>query len=162
FHLVHGTHAHHERGALVRSYLAATTAERWPGLHVNDLAWLRSGPVILVNGRWLPPATGPTGVDAAEPCLGVVRGEVAYGVLPPEYLADCSPLTVDACLEEWKASLPARSAGGWIARYLWELVDHNGDEVALDAWLTDPERPRRTTDLPALVGPADRLLIDPS
>src|SRR6185369_2910667 len=57
FHLAHGTHA--DRGALVRPYLAATTAQRRPGLHVNDPAWLRAGPVVLVNGRWVPPAPGP-------------------------------------------------------------------------------------------------------
>jgi UDP-N-acetylglucosamine diphosphorylase/glucosamine-1-phosphate N-acetyltransferase len=83
-------------------------------------------------------------------------------VLTPELLNDCSPLTIDACLEEWKVSLPARSAGGWIARYLWELVEHNGDEIALDAWLSGPQRPRRDCDLPALVGPAERLWVDPS
>ncbi len=152
-----------QRGALVRPDLAAIVAEHNPDFHVNDLAWLRAGPVLLVNGRWLPPAPGQAPVDLSEsPCVGVVEGEVAYAVLPPEFLLDCSPLTLDTCLEEWKHNLPTRPAGGWIARYLWELVECNGDEIALDAWLTGPERPCRSADLPALVGPPGRLLVHPS
>src|SRR4051794_37501425 len=62
-----------DRGALVRPYLTASVAERWPQLRVNDLAWLRSGPVVLVNGRWLPPAPGlHAGDEADAPCLGIV------------------------------------------------------------------------------------------
>ena len=48
--------------------------------------------------------------------------EVAYAVLGPDHLADCSPNTLDDCLEKWKATLPHRPAGGTLLRYLWEVV----------------------------------------
>src|SRR4051794_19968981 len=50
----------HDRGVLLRPCLAAVHAEQEPTVHINDLAWLRSGPVVMVNGRWLPPAPGTT------------------------------------------------------------------------------------------------------
>lgn len=152
-----------QRGALVRPHLAPLTARQAPRMHVNHLSWLRGESVLLVNGRWVPPAPSTEGwEDLDTPCVGLVEGEVAYAVLRPRHLTDCSPLTLDACLEEWKQVLPARPAGGWMAHYLWDLVERNGEEIALDAWLTEPERQRRGSDLPALVGPADRLLVHPT
>lgn len=152
---------HLRRGALVRPYLAALVAQQAPHLRVNDLSWLRRERIVLVNGRWVPPA--PSSADAFDtPGVALVQGEVAYAVLEPEQLTDLSPLTLDACLEEWPRLLPTRPAGGWMAHYLWDLVQRNGDEIVLDAWLTDPERPRRGDDLPARIGPADRLLVHPT
>src|SRR4051794_38311935 len=43
-------------GCLVRPYLADLVRLHLPGSPVNDLAWLRSEPTVLVNARWLPPA----------------------------------------------------------------------------------------------------------
>jgi hypothetical protein len=45
-----------EAGVLVRPELADLCRLGHPGLAVNDGDWLRRGPVLLVNGRWLPPA----------------------------------------------------------------------------------------------------------
>lgn len=147
-------------GTLVRPYLADLAVTGGP---VNDLDWLREGPVVLVNARWLPPAPEPDVLQQLDrPCVAVCDGEVAFAVLTPDLLADCSPLTIDACLERWRESLPSRGVAGTMVRYLWDLVDRNGEEIELDAWLTSPERPRRTENLPALVGRADRLLIDPT
>ncbi|MFO0876042.1 MAG: putative sugar nucleotidyl transferase [Gemmataceae bacterium] len=152
-----------EYGVLVRPYLTGVAAEYHSGTPVNDLDWLRRGPVVLVNARWLPPAPLP-GVthDLDEPIVAVCDGEVAYVALTPNLLDDCSPLTLDACLEAWRDSLRIRTVGGRMLRYLWDVVDANGSEIELDAWLTSPERPRRTEGLPALVGPADRLIVDPT
>ena len=44
-----------EVGALIRPHLAATYHLQQPHIVINDLAWLRAEPTILVNGRWLPP-----------------------------------------------------------------------------------------------------------
>lgn len=154
---------HLQRGVMVRPYLAPLVAQQAPRLRVNDLHWLRRDRLVLVNGRWVPPA--PSNDDAddfATPGVALVDGQVAYAVLEPGHLRDLSPLTLDGCLEEWARTLPTRPAGGWMAHYLWDLVERNGDEIALDAWLTDPERPRRGDDLPARVGPADRLLVHPT
>src|SRR3954469_13338876 len=63
-------------GALVRPELAGLCRSMHPGLFVNDAGWLRCGPVLLVNGRWLPhpgplPSPGPGEV-------GLVGDDVAY------------------------------------------------------------------------------------
>ncbi len=149
------------RGVLVRPEFAAITRQESPGVAANDLGWLRSAPVVLVNGRWLPPMPGDGVPDLPDaPCVGLCDGEVAWAVLHPEQLA--APADLDAALEHWKKTLPAQPAGGRMVRYLWDLVDANAAEIARDAWLTGPERPRRADGLPAVVGAADRLVIDPS
>jgi UDP-N-acetylglucosamine diphosphorylase/glucosamine-1-phosphate N-acetyltransferase len=150
------------RGALVRDEVAALWRQTGSDSAVNDPAWLHGGAVVLVNGRWLPPAPSalPGEIDAA--CVGLVGDEVAYAVLGPDQAATIEPDNLEECLARWRCCLPARPAGGCLVRYLWDLVDLNGDEITLDTWLSGPERPRRD-DVPlALVGPADRLVIDPT
>src|SRR5262245_14520405 len=117
-------------GALVRPALADLQRQAHPGMRVNDLAWLRAGPVVLVNARWLPPEAAPP--RPAEPCVALCAGEVAYAVLRPEHLADCLPGTVDECLRQWQRSLPCHQAGGQMVRHLWELVDANGEQIIND------------------------------
>lgn len=149
-----------EVGVLVRPYLADLVREQ-TSTPVNDLDWLRSGPVVLVNGRWLPPPV--PAVDLASPCVARLDSQVAFAVLGPEQLADCSVDNLAACLESWKETLPSCPAGGCLVRHLWELIEHNGEQLCLDFAVAAPRYPRtcRPT-LFGLVGPADRLLVDPS
>src|SRR5207302_10327077 len=132
------------------------------GVAVNDHAWQRAGPVVLVNGRWLPPAPPGLPADLDAPCVGLVDDEVAYAVLGPDQAAEVGPGNIDECLARWRRCLPGRPAGGRLLRYLWEVVEHNGDEISLDSWLADPERPRREDVPVALVGPASGLVVDPT
>ena len=149
-----------QRGAVVRGELAELCRQD-ERVAVNDPSWLRAGPVVLVNGRWLPPAPPLLGGDLS-PCVGLVDDEIAYAVLGPEQARRLEVETLDECLEQARRTLPARPTGGRLPRFLWELVDHNGDEITLDNWLSGPER-RRREDVPlALVGPADRLVVDPT
>ena len=87
--LPHG-HRVEERGALARGQLAPVLRERTPGWRVNDLDWLRSGPVALVNGRWLPPAPSAMSRVPDTPCVGLIGDEVAYVVLGPGLLPHAS------------------------------------------------------------------------
>jgi UDP-N-acetylglucosamine diphosphorylase/glucosamine-1-phosphate N-acetyltransferase len=146
-------------GLLVRPELADLCRCRHPGTPVNDAAWLRAGPVVLVNGRWLPGA-GPV-PDTSQPCIALVGGEAAYAVLDPHHLADCSAETLDDCLAAWKARLPQHPAGGRLFRYLWEIVAHNGEQITRD-WQAQGGTPRPPAGSPAVVGPADLLRIDPT
>src|SRR5581483_9487847 len=102
-----------EVGMLVRPHLAPVFHLQRPDTPVNDLAWLRAGPTILVNGRWLPPQEHAPSIS--EPCIGMVGQEVAYACVAPEQLTACSPNTLDDCLETWKSHLPVRPAGGRMA-----------------------------------------------
>ena len=80
----------------------------------------------MVNARWLP----PDGVIAPwqEPCVALIGDEIAYAVLPTDYW----PEDTDDELQTWTATLPRRTAGGRLVRYLWELVHLNGEQIARD------------------------------
>jgi UDP-N-acetylglucosamine diphosphorylase/glucosamine-1-phosphate N-acetyltransferase len=149
-----------DRAALVRAELAEVVREQSPGLVVNDVGWLSEGPAVMVNGRWLPPPPAPGGPDG--PCVALIDDEVAFAVVPADLLRASAGAPVEEQVAQWVAHLPHRPAGGVLLRHLWDVVDHNAEQIALDYWLAAPERPRREGGLPALVGPADRLAVDPS
>jgi UDP-N-acetylglucosamine diphosphorylase/glucosamine-1-phosphate N-acetyltransferase len=148
-----------EVGFLVRPELADLCQFEHPGTPVNDAAWLSAAPVVLVNGRWLPGRGSAP--DAARPCIALVGGEVAYTVLDPAHLAECSAETIDDCLSGWKARLPHLSAGGRMFHYLWEIVAYNGEQIVQD-WNSRSEARLPPAAGLAVVGPAERLQIDPT
>jgi UDP-N-acetylglucosamine diphosphorylase/glucosamine-1-phosphate N-acetyltransferase len=127
-----------------------------PTLKVNDLDWLRSEPAILVNGRWLPPKHFALNIGG--PCLGMVDEEVAYAVVGTELLEYCSPQTLADCLDTWKRTLPQHAAGGRLITYPWDLVNNNAEQLCLD-FVSGTGRP---ACLSHVVGPAEKLLVDPS
>jgi UDP-N-acetylglucosamine diphosphorylase/glucosamine-1-phosphate N-acetyltransferase len=143
-------------GALVRSHLAELCRWRHPDLVVNDPGWLRAGPTVLVNGRWLPPAGAV--VEAAGPCVGLVGEEVAYAIVEPKHLAAWATDGLEPGLEALRTILPRHPAAGRVVRYLWELVDLNGEQLCGDfATAAGSAAPAGW----ALVGPADRLHVSP-
>jgi UDP-N-acetylglucosamine diphosphorylase/glucosamine-1-phosphate N-acetyltransferase len=148
-----------EVGFLVRPELADLCRWRYPGAAVNDSAWLQAGPVVLVNGRWLPDANRP--VDTACPGVALVEDEVAYAVPGPDDLRACSAETLDGCLAVWKVRLPQRSASGRLFRYLWEIVTHNGEQILRD-WRRQDAAPMTSGAVPAVVGPVELLQLDPT
>jgi UDP-N-acetylglucosamine diphosphorylase/glucosamine-1-phosphate N-acetyltransferase len=148
-------------GAMVRPFLADLVTERRPDLPVNDPDWLRMGPVVMVNGRWLPPDDLLcVDLTQSEPCVATVGSEVAFAVVGTDRLAGCSPSSLDSFLDEWKQTLPRREAGGALLARPWELIDHNAEEIARDFCVRPP-----ADDYPhdfAVIGPPDRIWIDPS
>src|SRR5439155_14336620 len=124
---------------------------------VNDFSWLRAAPVALINGRWLPPATGRE--ISTGPCIGIVDDEIAYAVVGPEQLADCAADTLELRLEAWKQGLPWRNAGGCLIRRPWDLVEHNAEQLRLD-WQrrSGSKKPQNLL----VVGPADQIFVDPT
>jgi UDP-N-acetylglucosamine diphosphorylase/glucosamine-1-phosphate N-acetyltransferase len=149
-----------EVGALVRPYLADLYRVGHPDTPVNDLPWLRAGPTVLVNARWLPPP-GPV-ADLPGPSVALVDDEVAYAVLGPHQLTYCSANTLDDCLETWKGTLPHHPAGGRLLRYPWELVDANAEQLRVDFGRPAPGRKPPLPAGIAVVGPPERLRVDPT
>ena len=43
------------RSCLIRSHLVEVQRQRDPHAVVNDRDWLARGPVVVANGRWVPP-----------------------------------------------------------------------------------------------------------
>ncbi len=148
-----------ETGLLVRPELADLCRQRYPGTPVNDAAWLRAGPTVLINGRWLPdPQTVP---DTTHPCVALVGDDIAYIVLDPHHLTRCSVETLEEHLACWKAKLPQQHTGGQLFRYLWEIVAHNGEQIGRD-WELQHYAPSPGKGSPAIVGPAELLHLDPT
>jgi UDP-N-acetylglucosamine diphosphorylase/glucosamine-1-phosphate N-acetyltransferase len=147
-------------GALVRPSLADLHRLQHPTRPVNDLAWLRAAPTVLVNSRWLPPPG--LVADVPSPRVALIGDEVAYALVEPDQLTYCSPNTLDDCLETWKTTFPRCRAGGRLFRYLWEIVEQNAEQLCLDfAAATGPVAPVLPDRL-AVVGPPERLLLDPT
>jgi UDP-N-acetylglucosamine diphosphorylase / glucose-1-phosphate thymidylyltransferase / UDP-N-acetylgalactosamine diphosphorylase / glucosamine-1-phosphate N-acetyltransferase / galactosamine-1-phosphate N-acetyltransferase len=147
-------------GMLVRAPLAALCAQRRPGMAINDTVWLRSEPAVLMNGRWLPPEQ--PFVLAQPPCLGVAGGQVAYAILTPAELARLTIDHVGRDLESLQAELPCHAAGGTMIEHPWDLVEHNAAQLTRDcAALGLVGNPAAAAPM-ALVGPADRLRLDPT
>jgi UDP-N-acetylglucosamine diphosphorylase / glucose-1-phosphate thymidylyltransferase / UDP-N-acetylgalactosamine diphosphorylase / glucosamine-1-phosphate N-acetyltransferase / galactosamine-1-phosphate N-acetyltransferase len=146
-------------GMLVRPALEALCRQCRPGVPVNDAAWLRSGPIVLINGRWLP--SQPALAVPPAPCLGVVDEQVAYAVLAPAELGRLALDNVGAQLDAWQRELPCRQAGGSMIDHPWDLVDRNADAITRDfADLGMAAKPSAVSPA-AVVGPAARLWIDP-
>jgi UDP-N-acetylglucosamine diphosphorylase/glucosamine-1-phosphate N-acetyltransferase len=157
-------------GHLVRPVVAELLRSHNPAAPVNDPAWLRSAPTVLVNARWLPPprprvALAPSfqHLFADGPCLGTCDGEIAYAVLDSRRLQPVSAATLDDCLDDWSRFLPAREVGGHVLRRPWDLVAHNPDQLTRDFDATcDPTDAGFHPTGFAVAGPADRLLLHPS
>lgn len=153
-------------GYLCRPVLAEWLRAREPSCPVNDPAWLRAAPTVLVNARWLAPHTASLSARnlfADGPFIGTASGEVAFAVLDQRRLQSLAPATVDDCLEDWAQTLPRREVGGAVIGRAWELLDHNGAELEHDFDVTcDPTAAGYHPTGFALVGHADRLFIHPS
>jgi UDP-N-acetylglucosamine diphosphorylase/glucosamine-1-phosphate N-acetyltransferase len=150
-----------ERAVLVRPHLAEMVRLTRPAdLAVNDRAWLGAGPVVLVNGRWLPPAPPAAPLDLKAPCVGLAGGEVAFVVLGPEESARCCPLPPEECRRTWQV-LPQVPAGGRLLRHLWEVVDENAGQITLD-WRLGTGGAGDPGERLAVVGPRAWLVVDPT
>src|SRR5262245_39583539 len=147
-------------GTLVRPMLAELQRERRPDQPVNDADWLRQGPIVLVNARWLPPDEPRP--EWARPCIGMIGGDVAYVVLTPDTVGDFGPVTIDECLDEWKQVLPRRDASGAMIARPWDLIERNGEQIERDFRARGEKGPGVRPMNFSLVGPAGRLAIDPS
>jgi UDP-N-acetylglucosamine diphosphorylase/glucosamine-1-phosphate N-acetyltransferase len=146
-----------EVGLWVRPELVELCRAQYPDLPVNDEAWLRRGPIVLVNARWLPDDGTP--IDAT-PGVGRAHGQLAYLALPSGEAPPDEPTALEQWLAMWSGRLPERAAGGVLLDYLWDFVDRNGEMLCRDQPWFAARSPRQP--LPhhvAVVGPAERLVL---
>src|SRR5690606_10087551 len=70
------------RGAVIRPSLSGIQKLRDPHTTINDPDWLARGPVLVANGRWVPPADfAPP--DTSSPWLGLCDGQPAIALVGP-------------------------------------------------------------------------------
>jgi UDP-N-acetylglucosamine diphosphorylase/glucosamine-1-phosphate N-acetyltransferase len=148
-----------EVGAVVRPALAALCRLRYPDMPVNDADWLRRGPVLYVNARWLPPAVPATYPETGE--VGLVAEQVAFAATAVHGADDSTPEQFAARLAEWRRDPAARQAGGVMLDYLWNFVDHNAEALGQDynSWHVD--RKPAATNI-SVAGPREQAVVDPA
>lgn len=151
-----------EWGVFLRPELADVYREEHCSCRVNDVEWLRSGPTLLINGRWQ--ADPKSLCKIAPDTAGIIDGTVVYLTLDP---LEVPLLTGD----NWEDALPmiARTrrrvaASGKLARYPWDLVHHNPEQVrqdfaAREFGLSDADEQGRHV---AVLGLAHNVFIDPT
>src|SRR5262249_40143849 len=135
---------------------------RDPHTVVNDRDWLARGPVVVANGRWVPPA-GFEPPDASGPWVALCNGQPACALVGPEEAVRLEPHGVGDWFEGGAAAYGGREVGGeWITRP-WALVAKNADHVARDFEAEGKVGvSNRHLATAALVGPVDRLFIHES
>jgi UDP-N-acetylglucosamine diphosphorylase/glucosamine-1-phosphate N-acetyltransferase len=147
------------RGAVIRPHLAAVQQARDPHTAVNNREWLARGPVIVANGRWVPPLGFEPPAESS-PWLGLCDGLPACALVGPEDAVRLEPHNVESWFDEMAAKMGGMELGGdWITRP-WDIVARNADHVARD-FLTDTNLgvSNRHLATVALVGPSNRLSI---
>jgi UDP-N-acetylglucosamine diphosphorylase/glucosamine-1-phosphate N-acetyltransferase len=146
--------------AQVRTDLVEITRLVQPRLRVNDPNCLEHGPTVLVNARWLPPAS--TSSDFKTPRVGVVDSQVAYVVLPPAEREVNPHDGLDQRVTSWKESLANVPAGGAMIDYPWDLVVRNTEVLERDVPAgADRDRFTRPAQV-SVLGPAERLFVESS
>ncbi len=153
-------------GHFCRPALADVLRAHSPGEPVNDAAWLRAAPTVLVNARWLAPhepLISARDLFHTAPFVGIANGEVAFAVLDSRRLHALAAGNVDNLAREWARTLPRHEVGGTVIGHAWDLIAHNGEELTRDFEQTcDPTEAGYHPVGLALIGPADRLFIHPT
>ncbi|WP_422926729.1 putative sugar nucleotidyl transferase [Singulisphaera sp. PoT] len=150
------------RGAIVRAHLAAVQHSRDPHTAVNDQDWLARGPVLMVNGRWVPPADFTPPSESA-PWVGLCDGEPVCAFVGPEASVGVDASTASAWFEQQASKLETIELGGEWIRRPWDLVARNSDHLVRD-FESDGRvgLSNRHLASTALVGPVRRLFIHES
>lgn len=145
-------------GVLIRPYLADVFRLGAPQIAINDLAEMRSGRLLLINGRWLPPFRAS--FHASAPCVGLVGDQVAYALVDAGDAALPTSDVLEESLARWRKALPCHQAGGRFIGHLWDLVEQNGEEILHDWQFSNQRKLGLLGGLPGMVGPEDQLALD--
>ena len=147
-------------GVCIRPALAPLYRRQHLETPVNEYGWLLSAPMVLVNGRWLPPShTLPL---PETPCIGMAGDEVALAVLSDEQLAGFRFTDLSHLLHSWRHELPCFDVGGALIDYPWQLVDHNGAAICGDFELVQQTPSSPAAAAAAAIGPIEQLWTAPT
>lgn len=149
-------------GGFVRNELTDVYREEHPGCHVNDVDWLRAGPTLLLNGRWL---ADPKSLTKITPdTVGVVDGIVVYLTLDPLEVALLTGDNWDEALPQIARTRRRVNASGKLACYPWDLVHHNPDQLRADFSAREFGLSQADEQGPhvAILGQAHNVFVDPT
>ena len=149
-------------GAFLRRELADVYQEEQPEAHVNDLDWLRAGPTLFLNGRWLadPRSLAQCDFESA----GMIDDSVVFLTLQPEDVSQLIDDDSDRVLRDLARQRRLVTAPGKLARYPWDLIHHNGRQLH-DDFAARPFGSSKTRQLGpqvAVLGNPEQIYVDPS
>jgi UDP-N-acetylglucosamine diphosphorylase/glucosamine-1-phosphate N-acetyltransferase len=147
------------RSCLIRSHLVEVQRQRDPHLIVNDRDWLARGPVVIANGRWVPPVGFDKPAETGS-WVGLCGGRPACAWVSPDDAVGLEPHGVDFWFERMTSLHGAIEVGGdWIDRP-WDLIALNAAHLEAD-FMSSGSVGVSNQHLAklALVGPVDRLAI---
>lgn len=150
-----------EWGALIRPGLVECCRQQHPEARVNDEAWLREAPTLLVNGRWL--SDPHSLLRCGETDAAVLDGAVVALTIDP----DEAPLLMTDAPDDALARLAATRrrvpAGGRLLNHPWDLIEANAQQLTEDFRRRTRTSPaRELTGQFAVQGPAEDVYVDPS
>ncbi|HEY7327139.1 MAG TPA: putative sugar nucleotidyl transferase [Gemmataceae bacterium] len=150
-----------ERGfAFVRPELADLCRVTHPELTVNSLGGRQDDKVLFINARWLPPANSLRAPKSGEICL--CDGQLAYACLPAGNADLVHARDVSGRVEEWARKPSARTCGGRMITYPWDLLVHQAEALEQDHLYWGRKSEARMTAAAPTLGPSERCLIHPS
>jgi len=120
-----------ELGVWVRPWLADVYREEHPNLFVNDLDWLRQGPVLIINGRWLPERR-LTPVDLVTHQAGFLEGQPVWVLCDGVDIPDCLECDFESSLSRFANSHRTVPTNGQLIRYPWDLINQNSAQLIRD------------------------------
>ncbi len=151
-----------EWSGFVRNELAEVYREEHPGCHVNNLDWLRAGPTLVLNGRWLADPKSLTKISPDS--VGVIDGTVVYLTLDPLEVALLTGDNWDDALPQIARTRHRVTAPGKLACYPWDLVNHNPQQLRADFAARDFGLSQADEQGPqvAILGPSQNVFVDPT
>ncbi len=118
-------------GAWIRPWLVDAYGEEQPNLHVNDPEWLQQGPVLLINGRWLPERR-LTALDFVTHQAGFLNGVPAWSMIAGHDLAEILLGDLQSSLAQFAKAQRSIPATGILIQYPWDLVSNNSSQLVRD------------------------------
>ncbi len=120
-----------EFGAWVRPWLSEAYHESQPDIRVNDVNWIRSGPILLINGCWLPERR-LTPLDLLNHQAGFLHGDPMWVRCEGDDLTEVLSADLISMLSSLASTRRAVPATGEVIRHPWDLVSHNARQLCRD------------------------------
>lgn len=120
-----------DMGAWIRPWLVDAYREEQPEFHINDANWLNSGPVLLINGRWLPERR-LTPLDFVAHQSGFVNGVPVWMLIEGRELTELLQGDLQTMLGQFAAMHRPIPVTGELLQYPWDLIQWNRAQLIRD------------------------------
>ncbi len=120
-----------EFGAWIRPWLVDAYSEEQPSIRVNDPEWIKKGPVLLINGRWLPEKR-LTPLDFVTHRAGFLDGNPAWVLCSGEECFELLQCDLNTSIGRFASSQQIIPTNGKWIHYPWDLVNNNSSQLIRD------------------------------